>query len=229
MAAQELRERLERVPGDGRALVDREVPERFDEVALAGPATGRRRKAPRARSIHSSVLSACWVAAGIADRLGFPGVERLAGRQPGRAPACPDRCLVAAGGLLGEQHLEDLGVLPALAGRGRDHLRRRPADVWEPRRRSSRSSSSGSGGGGGGLTVIARSPVAFELLGELGQRQQLERELPRTARVDMTDHRRNRLPGRDVGVIAHDQLDLLHATAVGIDVEHSGRAERAIW
>jgi hypothetical protein len=30
VAAQELREGLERVPGDGLAFVDREVPERFD-------------------------------------------------------------------------------------------------------------------------------------------------------------------------------------------------------
>ena len=36
--------------------------------------------------------------------VGFPGVERLAGRQARRAAAGPDRRLVAAGGLLGEQH-----------------------------------------------------------------------------------------------------------------------------
>ena len=39
---------------------------------------------------------------------------------------------VAAGGPLGEQDPEDLGVFPALRGGGRDHLRRRAADVWEP-------------------------------------------------------------------------------------------------
>jgi hypothetical protein len=37
VAAQELRECFEGVPGDGFAFVDREVAERFDEVALAGP------------------------------------------------------------------------------------------------------------------------------------------------------------------------------------------------
>jgi hypothetical protein len=38
VAAQELRERLEGVPGNGLAFVDREVPERLDEVALPGTA-----------------------------------------------------------------------------------------------------------------------------------------------------------------------------------------------
>ena len=38
VAAEQLGERLERVPGDGLAFVDRLVCERFDEVALAGPA-----------------------------------------------------------------------------------------------------------------------------------------------------------------------------------------------
>ncbi len=37
MASEEGSERLERVPGDGAALVDREVPERLDEVTFAGP------------------------------------------------------------------------------------------------------------------------------------------------------------------------------------------------
>ena len=37
MAVHELRERLERVPRDGLPAVDREVPERFDEVALPRP------------------------------------------------------------------------------------------------------------------------------------------------------------------------------------------------
>ena len=38
MATEELGEGFECVPGDGLAFVDREVAERFDEVALAGPA-----------------------------------------------------------------------------------------------------------------------------------------------------------------------------------------------
>jgi hypothetical protein len=38
VAAHELRERLERVPRDGLAFVDREVTERLDEMALAGAA-----------------------------------------------------------------------------------------------------------------------------------------------------------------------------------------------
>jgi hypothetical protein len=37
VAAQQRRERLQRVPGDRLAAVDREVPERLDQVALAGP------------------------------------------------------------------------------------------------------------------------------------------------------------------------------------------------
>ena len=36
-AAEQLRECLEGVPGDGLAVVDREVAKRFDEVALPGP------------------------------------------------------------------------------------------------------------------------------------------------------------------------------------------------
>ena len=82
VAAQHHREALERVPGDGLAAIDREVPERLDEVALAGPA-GPQTQSASARSIHSSVLSACWV--GVRDRrgVGVPGVEGLAGRQPG--------------------------------------------------------------------------------------------------------------------------------------------------
>ena len=59
----------------------------------------------------------------------LPGVERLAGRQPGRAAAHRDGRLVAAGGLLGEQNSEDFGVLPPLARRGGDHLGRCSANV----------------------------------------------------------------------------------------------------
>ena len=108
-----MRERFGGVPGDGLAFVDREVAERFDEVALAGP--GRSADANISwRSIHSSVLSACWVWAGIAER-SVPGVERLAGRQPGGAASRLDGRPVAAGGLLGEQHAQHFGVVPALA------------------------------------------------------------------------------------------------------------------
>ena len=93
---------------------------------------GPQTQSASARPIHSSVRSACWV--GLRDRRGVlvPGVERLAGRQPGRAAAHRDRRLVAAGGLLGEQDAQDLGGLPALGGGGRDHLRRRAPDVGHP-------------------------------------------------------------------------------------------------
>ena len=40
--------------------------------------------------------------------------------------------MVAAGGLLGEQHPQDLGVFPALRGGVGDHLRRGAADIWQP-------------------------------------------------------------------------------------------------
>jgi hypothetical protein len=42
VGTQELGEGLEGVPGDGCAFVDREVPERFDQVALAGAGLCRR-------------------------------------------------------------------------------------------------------------------------------------------------------------------------------------------
>ncbi len=69
MAVHELREGFQGVPGDGLAVVDREVPDRFDEVALAGPA-GPQMQSVSCRSIHSRVLSAFWVAAGNAEALG---------------------------------------------------------------------------------------------------------------------------------------------------------------
>ena len=90
-------------------------------------------------------------------RVGFPGVEGLAGRQPGGLAAHRDGRVVAAGGLLGEQHAQHFGGLPALAGGGRDHIRRRAANIGQPQPAQSRSSSSGSGGGGGVVTVIGRT------------------------------------------------------------------------
>ena len=65
VAAQQPGERLERVPGDRLAEVDRLVAERFDEMALPLP-EGPARQRFSARVIHSSVRSACWVCLGIA-------------------------------------------------------------------------------------------------------------------------------------------------------------------
>ena len=105
--------------------------------------------------------------------LGFPGVERLAGRQPGRAAAGPDRRLVAAGGLLGEQDLQDFGVFPALAGRGRDHLGRRAANIGQPQAAQESVELVGERWWGGGLTVIGWLRSAF------GEFEQCVRELAR--------------------------------------------------
>ena len=110
-----------------------------------------------ARSSHSSVRSACWVAG---DRRGLrvPGVEGLAGRQPGRAAAHPDRGLVAAGGLLGEQDPERPRRAPSAARRrSRAPPARRCARRAAAAAAASRSSSSGSGGGAGVLTVMCRT------------------------------------------------------------------------
>src|SRR5947209_4211369 len=61
-----------------------------------------------------------------------PGRKRAQTTSPVLESVLRLSTLVAAGGFLGEQHPQDLGVLPALRGRVGNHLRRRPADVWEP-------------------------------------------------------------------------------------------------
>ena len=57
------------------------------------------------RWTHSRVRSACWVGAGIEDAVGCPGVEGLAGGEPGGVAAGGERGAVPAGDFLGEQGL----------------------------------------------------------------------------------------------------------------------------
>ena len=86
-------ERFEGVPGDGLAVVDREVAERFDEVALAGPAglpnadrglarvvsiPGSDRRRDDAASIIDALLDR------LADRVADAVVARLGGKQAER-------------------------------------------------------------------------------------------------------------------------------------------------
>jgi hypothetical protein len=95
VAAQELGECFEG-PGDGLALVDREVAERFDEVAPAGsarPAYAKHLCAVDPLQRPERPLSL----GGDRAAVGLPGVEGLAGRQSGGATAHPDRCLVSGG------------------------------------------------------------------------------------------------------------------------------------
>src|SRR5438067_8227415 len=54
-------ERLERVPGDGLAAVDRQVADRFDEVALAGLAWTADKVLPRDQSTPTCAALAGWV------------------------------------------------------------------------------------------------------------------------------------------------------------------------
>ena len=74
------------------------------------------------------------VLGGGGDRRGglVPDVEGLAGRQPGRAAAHPDRGRVAAGGFLDQQDADDFGRVPALRAGGREDLRRGLAQVGQP-------------------------------------------------------------------------------------------------
>jgi hypothetical protein len=90
VAAQQRGERLEGVPGDGLAVVDGQVAERFDEVALALP-DGPARQRFSARAIHSRVRSACWVGLGIALAFSSQASNVLpAGRADGPGGALAD-------------------------------------------------------------------------------------------------------------------------------------------
>ena len=91
MAAQELREPLGGVPRDGAALVDREVPERLNQMALARAA--RTTDAQHLRAVDPFKGPERLLGRG-GDHgpLGFPRVERLPGRQVRRAASGSDRC-----------------------------------------------------------------------------------------------------------------------------------------
>ena len=111
-------------------LVDREVTERFDEVRSYPLPLGPHTTRTSARLTHSSVRSACLRLGRGSPRRSAPrrrtscqpavptrgGASRSSpgrGRRPPR-PAAP----------------ENFSVFPALAGGGRDHFRRRSANVW---------------------------------------------------------------------------------------------------
>ncbi|MFZ0975230.1 MAG: hypothetical protein WAN22_23585 [Solirubrobacteraceae bacterium] len=129
VAAEQGGEGVECVPGDGAAFVDREMPERFDEVRF--PASARAADDEDFGTVDPFEGPQRVLCLGRDHRGGrLPGVERLAGRQTRGASAHRDGGVVAAGGLLGQEDAQDLGVFPALAGGGGDHLRRRSANVW---------------------------------------------------------------------------------------------------
>jgi hypothetical protein len=83
VAAQHRGQALERVPGDGLAAVDREVPERLDQMALASAAGAA--DAERLGAIDP-FQRAQRVLGRFRDRRGVlvPGVERLAGSPDAR-------------------------------------------------------------------------------------------------------------------------------------------------
>ncbi len=92
-----------------------------------GPHTTRFSRLP----IHSRVRSACWVGAGMEDSSGcqawnvFPVGNPAAARRVARAERA------RAAGFFGEQGLQDLGWVPALAFGGGDHLWCQAADVGQ--------------------------------------------------------------------------------------------------
>ena len=111
--------------------VDGVLAEGFEQERLAGPG----------RAADDQVLPAVDPFQGAQRRLGrgrdrgrglVPGVEGLAGREPGRGPAGGQRGAVPAGDLLGEQGPEDLGGFPALRLGGGEHLGGGAADVRQP-------------------------------------------------------------------------------------------------
>ena len=85
-----------------------------------------------ARAIHSSVRSACCVAAGIGDAAAFHASNVLPAGSPRRAATHPDRRAVAAGGLLGEQDAQHFGGIPALGLRRGEDLGGGVANVGHP-------------------------------------------------------------------------------------------------
>ena len=166
-----------------------------EEGSVTMGRTARRSRGPRAgRSIP-----ACGAPAGSGrdhGPLGFPRVKCLAGRQPGRASACPDRRPVAARGLLGEQDPAGLGVFPALRGRGGDHVRRRAAAYGSLRRCDSTRARPDAAAQIGVLSVIA----VPRPLCRSGQLKQLRWENPGLARVKQLGGRSHRRPVEGVVV-----------------------------
>ena len=117
------------------------------------------------------------------DRRGVlvPGVEGLAGRQPRLAAAHPDRGLVAALGLFGQQDPQDLAGLPALRGRGRDHLGRGAADIGHPQPAQQPVELGGQRRRLGGLDRHAPKPsqARVERCSDCARRRARERDHPR--------------------------------------------------
>ncbi|MGO9495099.1 MAG: hypothetical protein ACLQA5_00025, partial [Solirubrobacteraceae bacterium] len=68
--------------------------------------------------------------AGITEAAASQASNVLPAGRPEARRRIRDGRVVAAGGLLGQEDAQDLGVFPALAGGGGDHLRRRSANVW---------------------------------------------------------------------------------------------------
>ena len=85
-----------------------------------------------ARPTHSRVARADWVGTGMEESCLAPGVERLAGGQPGGLAAHAPGGLVAAADLLGEQDPQDLGGVPALGAGGGQDLGGGGAQVGQP-------------------------------------------------------------------------------------------------
>src|SRR4051794_3930439 len=112
-------------------MVDREVPERFDKVRFAGAAGPAQAQVLGSAEPFEGPER---VLGGSGDRGGglVPDVEGLAGRQPRRAAAHPDRGLVAPGRFLDQQQPDDFGRVPALRAGGREDLGRRFAQVGQP-------------------------------------------------------------------------------------------------
>ena len=133
---------------------------------------------------------------------------------PTRVGASDGR-VVAAGGFLGEQDAQDFGVFPALAGGGRDHLRRGPADVWHAQAAQQSVELVGQRRWGGRLDGHRRipprcgsRPAARTPLGSSGQR----------------DHGRGLLVGEDAGQVTVGEPAVAGAPREGV-VDRPGAME----
>ena len=150
---------------------------------------------------------------GIADACRFPRVERLAGRQPGGPPAHRGGRLVAAGGLLGEQHAQDLGVLPALRVGGREHLRRRPPHVRQPEPPQQPVELVGQRRRGGWLDGHRRAPIRSACSANSSSSNANSRASSGVS-VQTAGGSQQRLPPAiEAVIVGHDHADLLHRPA----------------
>ena len=182
---------------------------------------GPQTRAPRARSIHSSVAAPAGSGRG-SRTVGFPGVERLAGRQPGRAAAWsgslpgrgrrPPRRAGRAG----------LRRVPSVGGRGGDHLRRCPADVWAAADDAAAARARrGAVAGSGVLTVIGVVLIRSACSASSAVRARAG------GRGCCPARRRGQRGSRRiaVGIVAEDQLDRLPAAAI-VEIDGPERVQR---